>query len=352
MRPRQHRMGRAGAATAAWLAATRPAATGLAAALVATLALAGCAGGTQSSSDTSPGGGRGAFPRTVTHAMGTTEIPAQPKRIVALDATFVDAAFSLDTPIVGYTRYDGSGDALPAYLGAQRRTLGGDAKVVGSLSEPSLEAIAALHPDLIVSAKVRHEQIYDQLSRIAPTVFSQTTGATWKDNIRLLARAIGKEDLAEQRIDAYQHRAKVVGDEIRSAAGGNPTVSVVRFVGGGPARLYYRSSFVGIVLDDAGLARPPSQDVSDPAKIAAEISEEKIGDAEADHIFVTTYADPSGAAAQDADRFRANPLWGRLHGKIHEVSDTTWMTAVGLQGANVILDDLAKTFGVDPAGQK
>jgi iron complex transport system substrate-binding protein len=332
------------------------AATGLAATVVAALTLTACGSGApQSPSDSSGGAphvGNGAFPRTVNHAMGTTEIPAAPKRVVALDATFVDAAFSLDTPVAGFTRYDGSGDELPAYLGTQRQTLGRDAKVVGSLSEPNLEAIAALRPDLIVSAKVRHEQIYDQLSGIAPTVFSQTTGATWKDNIRLLARALGKEDLAEQRISAYEHRAKVVGDEIRRAQGRNPSVSVVRFVGGGPARLYYRSSFVGIVLDDAGLARPPSQNVSDPEKIAAEISAEKIGDAEADHIFVTTYADPSGAAAQDGKRFRTNPLWGQLRGKIHEVNDTTWMTAVGLQGANVILDDLAKTFGVDPARQK
>lgn len=335
----------------------RTATTGLAIGLAATLALAACGGGSGGSgggggTQSPSGGAGGAFPRTITHAMGTTEIPAAPKRIVALDSTFVDAAFTLDTPIVGFTTTGAGSDTLPAYLGAQRQTLGAQAKAVGSLSEPNLEAIAALHPDLIVSAKVRHEQIYDQLAGIAPTVFSQTTGATWKDNLRLLAKAVGKEDLAERKITDYEHRAKVVGEEIRRAVGHDPTVSVVRFVGGGPARLYYRSSFVGIVLDDAGLARPKSQDVSDPNKIAAEISEEKIADADADHIFVTTYADPSGAGAADADRFRANPLWGQLHGKIHEVSDTTWMTAVGLQGAQVILDDLAKAFGVDPARQK
>ncbi|NUT10747.1 MAG: iron siderophore-binding protein, partial [Nonomuraea sp.] len=33
----------------------------------------------------------------------------------------------------------------------------------------------------------------------------------------------------------------------------------------------------------------------------------------------------------------------------HEVSDLTWMSAVGLQGAHAMLDDLARLFGVDPA---
>ncbi|MFC7719507.1 hypothetical protein [Nonomuraea recticatena] len=44
-----------------------------------------------------------------------------------------------------------------------------------------------------------------------------------------------------------------------------------------------------------------------------------------------------------------NPLWGKLKGEKHDVTDTTWMSAVGIQGAHSILDDLAKIFEVDPA---
>ena len=36
-------------------------------------------------------------------------------------------------------------------------------------------------------------------------------------------------------------------------------------------------------------------------------------------------------------------------GTAHEMSDETWMSAVGMYGAQAILDDLAATFGVDPA---
>jgi iron complex transport system substrate-binding protein len=288
------------------------------------------------------------FPRTVDHAMGQTTLDEQPTRIVALDATFVDAAFSIDTPIVGFVDYSGSGSKLPDYLGKFRDTLGKDAVSVGTLSQPSLEKIARLKPDLIISAKVRHEAIYGELSKIAKTVFTDTTGATWKENLRLLAKAVGKEELADTRIAEYEQRATEIGDAIRAEAGKNPTVSVVRFVDG-PTRLYQRLSFSGIVLDDAGLARPPSQQTSEPNKIAVEISEERIPDADADHIFVTVYADENGESAATKQKFTANPLWSRLTGKVHEVSDTTWMTAVGLQGAHAILDDLAAGFGVDPA---
>ena len=97
------------------------------------------------------------------------------------------------------------------------------------------------------------------------------------------------------------------------------------------------------MLKDAGLKRPASQDVND---FALEISPERIKDADADAIFVTVYADEKGASAKTAAQFTANPLWKPLAPKVHEVPDLTWMTAVGLQGAWVILDDLAKTFDV------
>jgi iron complex transport system substrate-binding protein len=99
-----------------------------------------------------------------------------------------------------------------------------------------------------------------------------------------------------------------------------------------------------------GPARPPSQQGGDDVSAGqVEISEERILDANADHIFVTAYPDDSGASAANRQRFESNPLWGRLTGQIHEVSDLTWMSAVGMQGAHAILDDLAATFGVDPA---
>jgi iron complex transport system substrate-binding protein len=317
--------------------------------LAAALLLAGCGSGGGSDSAepqaTTGDGSHGAFPRTVSHAMGETEIPTQPQTIVALDNTFVDAAFSLGMPVAGFTTFDGS-EEPPGYLVAEFPDLAAQAQYAGTLSEPNLEKIAAIQPDLIISAKVRHEQIYDELSSIAPTVFSETTGAVWKDNLRLLAEATGTEELAQQRIREYEQRAQAIGDAIREKVGHNPTISLVRFVGGGPVRLYYKSSYAGAVLEDAGLARPPSQDVSNPEKIMTEVSEERILEADADHIYVTVYGDP--AAREDAQRFRSNPLWGQLQGEIHEVSDTTWMTAVGLQGAQLVLDDLAKTFGVSP----
>lgn len=283
------------------------------------------------------------FPRTVEHAMGETKIPAKPKRVVALDASMVDDALLLGTPVVGFTSYRAIGDTLPDYLGDARDTLAKGAQSVGTLEEPSLEKIIALQPDLILSAKVRHEKLYDKLSAIAPTVFSETTGPTWKKNIELIGTALGEETKATDELARYEKRAKAIGDAINAKAS-NPTISVVRFVDG-PTRLYQKASFSGIVLQDAGLARPAAQDVED---FALEISAEETLKADADDIFVTTYADEAGVSAKTKGQIQGGALWKKLKGRVHEVQDTLWMTPCSIQGAEYILDDLAKAFEVDP----
>lgn len=286
------------------------------------------------------------FPRTVEHAMGTTEIPKKPLRVVALDQSFVDATVSLETEVIGYTTYRGIKEKLPDYLGDSLQ-YAQNAQSVGLLEEPNLEQIAELKPDLILSAKVRHEALYEQLSKIAPTVFSETTGAVWDENLGLVGEALGKEELAEERLAAYVDRAHQVGAAIQEAEGGTmPTISIVRFAGEPTVRLYVENSYSGLVLSEVGFPRPEGQPTTDES-IIVEVSQENIPDLDADQIFVATYEDPE--AAKLKDKIIANPLWDQLEGEQHEVSDVVWMSAVGLQGAHGILDDLAEIFEVDPA---
>jgi iron complex transport system substrate-binding protein len=298
----------------------------------------------------------GAFPRVVEHAMGTTEVPAAPTRVLALDMSFVDAALALDTPIIGYVLYQDPEGSLPAYFGDALTTLAADATYMGDLLEPNLEQIAAAQPDLILTSKVRHEALYPQLSAIAPTIMSESAGAGWKDNIRLSARALGQEARAEEVIGAYEDRAAAVGAAINAAAD-DPVVSVIRVASLDAFRIYQRASFIGVVLDDAGLARPANQQSLDPASFMVEASYENLAEADAgaDRLFYTIFGneDPSDEQA-NAGRalLEGNPLWANLPtvqaGHALEMSDETWMSAVGMFGASAVLDDLAEAFGVDP----
>src|ERR1700754_1743729 len=137
----------------------RRAGAAFAVAVLTVMGLVGCgsgSGGSGSAAEDKP-------LRTVAHAMGSTKILKEPKRIVALDQSFVDAALSLDGDVVGYTTYRSVDEKLPEYLGEAAKVHGREAASVGTLAEPSLEKVAALKPDLILSAKVRHEALYGKL---------------------------------------------------------------------------------------------------------------------------------------------------------------------------------------------
>jgi iron complex transport system substrate-binding protein len=328
------------------LSRRRVVAGAVALAAAATFSITSCSSSDNSAAASGTTSSTGQFPRTVDHFRGSTEIPAEPQRIVALDNSFTDAVLLLEAPLVGYVDYREPG--LPDYLGASRDEFAAEAESVGKVSTASLEQIAALQPDLIISAEVRDGKNYEQLSAIAPTIFTETTGPTWKDNIRLVGKALGKEELAEQKIGAYEERAAAVGAEINDTAS-NPVISVVRFAGEPTARLYRTTSFSGIVLSDAGLARPQSQgpDPADPDNIMQAISPELISEAEGDAIFVSTWQDPAGKSAEAAKPFLESPLWQTLKGRKIDVDDARWMSPVSIQGAHLILDDLSDTFGVD-----
>ncbi|WP_430297582.1 ABC transporter substrate-binding protein [Sinomonas sp. B1-1] len=320
-----------------------------AAAAASLLALTACGAQTAASpAPSAPDTAAAQFPKTVQHALGSTEIKAQPKRIVTLDPSYTDAALALGAQVNGYTIYRKGDAPFPSYLGdvsAQTK----DALNVGSLAEPSLDKILEAQPDLIVSAKVRHEALYPQLAKIAPTLFSVTTGPTWKENIVMLGDALGEKDKAERLIADYKARAKAVGADILKK---NPklTYSYLRFAGEDTARLYSSASFLGEIMADAGIPRPAGQPDS-KEKIFVPLSQEQLPAADAGLVIVSAFgqstAEGDKSRAQK-EKFMANPLFKTLKGEVMDVDDVTFATSVSLQGANAVLTELAEKYDVDP----
>lgn len=270
--------------------------------------------------------------RTVEHAMGETEIRGTPERVVVLDTGELDSAITLGvTPIGAVEAVEGMG--LPEYLGDAAEGV----ENVGTIEQPNLERIATLEPDLILSSKLRHENIYNQLSAIAPTVFTQTTGVTWKENFDKHAEALGKQEEAEQVKREYAERTAEFRDNLVENP---PEVSVVRFIAG-DTRIYQKESFIGTVLEDAGLPRPEAQDVDEFAILEA--SKEAIPDMGGDVIFTTVYGSEEDTAKEEVT---SDPLWQQLEaveeGRVYEVSDDLWMLGIGYTAANGVLDDLER----------
>ncbi|MFD0672091.1 ABC transporter substrate-binding protein [Cohnella sp. GCM10027633] len=272
--------------------------------------------------------------RAIKHAMGETTLTSVPKRVVVLVNGVVDISLTLGVKPVG---------AVESWVQAPwydylRADMSG-VKNLGSELQPNIEAIVALKPDLIVGAKTRHEKIYSQLSKIAPTLYVDQL-FEWKSNLDLVAKAVNKEPVAAAFMSDWN---KQVAD-IKSKLGGKATseVSIVRFYDDGTARIYV-TGFAGSILDEVGLNRPKSQRDSNKTFVDLD-SQEQIPLMNGDIIFDITSSNHGGDEFKTQEEWQKNPLWSNLKAvqnkKYYQVNDVTWNLSGGATAAKMMLDDL------------
>lgn len=277
--------------------------------------------------------------RTVDHAMGTTEVPDAPQRIVILTNEGTEALVDLGVIPVGAVQ---SWDGDPFYDHFEGQLDG--VEVLGTENAVNLELIAALEPDLILGNKVRQEAIYEQLSAIAPTVFSENLSGDWQINYMTYAETLGIEDEAQARLDAFQARTEALADALGDSV--NEEISLVRF-SPNRNRIYYKDTFAGTILDQVGFARPEAQDKDE---FAEQVTMERIPEMDGDRIFYFSY---DGDVEFDANlnEWTTDPTWLGLEavqaGNAHRVSEVIWNTAGGIIAANIMLTELAAIYDIE-----
>ena len=135
---------------------------------------------------------------SVKHERGTVDLAAPAKRVVALEYSFVDTLLALGVTPVGAALGTQGGDrGAPPYL------RGRTTKIVttGSRAQPSLEAVAALRPQLILADAFVQGELYPQLAKLAPTAAFQSRRGNLEDlNAQTLAigQLVGREAAARQ----------------------------------------------------------------------------------------------------------------------------------------------------------
>lgn len=268
--------------------------------------------------------------RLIVHGMGETCVSENPKRVVVLDTNELDGVLSLGIRPVGSVQISGTA-GFPAYLAPLTEGV----EFVGTIAEPNLEAILALAPDLILSSKPRHEEIYTQLSAIAPTVFTETLArAVWKEHLATYADALNRTDVLELRLAEYEARIAFIRSVIPVE---DIEVSILRFTSS-ENRMMPHGSFVGSLLREIGFSRPEAQD-NEEFKIV--VSQEQINLLDGDVMFLSVFGDPT---ATQAAAFTESPLWQTLevvqNDRVYTVSDDHWFLGIGLLGANRVMDDL------------
>ncbi|KPD00059.1 Iron(3+)-hydroxamate-binding protein YxeB precursor [Geobacillus sp. BCO2] len=114
---------------------------------------------------------------------GPVEIPAHPKRIVALWGAAYIVAFGV--PVVGADAWSKASPVLQDKL-----------KDAETVSEDDIEKIISLKPDLIVGLSTTKN--IDKLNKIAPTITFTYEKYNYRDLILQYAKLVNKEDESEK----------------------------------------------------------------------------------------------------------------------------------------------------------
>lgn len=278
--------------------------------------------------------------RVVQHAMGETCVPLNPQRVVTIDPFSLENVLALGMQPVGVAI---SSDWLEKrdYL---RNRLSG-VEIVGNHNQPNLEKILTVNPDLILGLELESEAAYRQLAQIAPTVLLNfETSGQWKDILMNNAVALGKTDVAKQVMAKYVARLDEFKSEVKPSADstGNDQalkVSIIR-ISPNTISIYTKNTFIGTIIEDAGLARPPAQNQTDNL----EISKESLSIANGDVIFL--WSNETGQAQKETQtkiaKVTDDPLWQQLNavqqGKVYQVP-SYWIGS-SILTAHAVIDDL------------
>lgn len=280
-----------------------------------------------------------ALAREITHAMGVTEVPDNPQRVVILTNEGTEALLYLGVVPVGAAQ-SWSGDPWYDHIAEPLA----DTVPLGTELAVNLEILATLEPDLILGTKVRQEAIYPQLSAIAPTVMTETIGGDWQDNLQFYADALGKSAEGEAAVAGFTERTEKLHDALGGAF--NEEISMVRF-SPNRTRIYYKDTFSGLALSQIGFQRPAAQDKDE---FASEVTKERIPEMEGDRIFYFSDDLNSDDASANLDEWLNDPLWLNLEavkaGKAQRVSEIIWNTAGGIYAAHLMLDDIETIYGL------
>ena len=231
-----------------------------------------------------PGTGSGAeddvFPRVVNHLRGSTTITAAPTRVVVIAPGLLAAVLARGTVPVGAAAAGaapGPEDRARA-VDAPAGPLGAVTNLAGTI-RPSLQAVTDLRPDLVLMSADAQDanSLYREMSEVAATVAVQGTDRSWKQDLLLVADALGRTQSAQTWLETYHADARAA-----SQPPGSPTVSLLSLVNG-HLHVFGPASLAGSVLADMGVARPGPQAFTDTA--SQELTPTDLGQTDADWIF-------------------------------------------------------------------
>ena len=271
---------------------------------------------------------------TVKDAKGEFILDKTPSRVVVLEYSFVDALAQVGVSPVGVADDNKVDRILP-----QVREKIAAWQSVGTRSQPSLEVIASLKPDLIIADPSRHTAVFEELKKIAPTVMFDSRHESYQENLETAQKIgdlVGKSSEMKAKINEHNdyiaNIAKNLGVQGKKASFG--TSREDKF------NIQNDNGYVGSFLTTLGFA--PTKLNSDQSFV--EINLEQLVMEKPEYLFIAHYRDESIAR-----KWEAEPLWKAIPAvkanHVYSVDSDMWARGRGLEASKIMakqIEDFVK----------
>ncbi|MGV7115171.1 ABC transporter substrate-binding protein [Paenibacillus kyungheensis] len=274
--------------------------------------------------------------RTITHNLGSTEVPDQPKRIVVLEQGFTQTVAELQVKPVGVAD-DNKPERFPqdtlAYIEGYTS--------VGTRSEPNLEVIRTLEPDLIIADTSRHSNVYEELSAIAPTIVFKNDTANYSDimnSTQAIGEALGKVDETTAMLAEHQQQL----DNVKQSINSNQSVLIIAADEEASNSFQVRTdqAFHASFLQALGL----NYALTDAEEVSQLMTTEQLLAIDPDQLLILINEDDPSVLAGQKDNLLWNQLKAVQTGKAHEVELAKWSRQRSIPALNHIMSEATTYF--------
>ncbi|MDU6700509.1 MAG: ABC transporter substrate-binding protein [Streptococcus salivarius] len=278
--------------------------------------------------------------KTIVHDFGTTELKKAPKRIVILDNLYGEILEPLDlTPVGATTEQEGSQEFSTLF---KKHYKDADVVSVGWQKTPDLEKIKELKPDLILMT-VEQEDLYEDLSEIAPTVgYRINTDENWDyhETSLKVAEIFDKRDEMKDALDRMDAKEAVFAENVK-AKFGDQKLMYLR-VTDNDIR-YYAYGHFGYLYDTYKFNRAQTFNPEDMYQV---IDIDKLKDLNPDLLIVQ-------ADSQELldNKLKNTPVWTSLkavqNNKVIYADYSTYMLGFGIVSQEAIMKQISDEWGLN-----
>lgn len=263
---------------------------------------------------------------TVKDQKGEFTLDKVPQRVVALEYSYVDALSQIGVSPVGVADDNDKTRVLQ-----QVRDKIQPWESVGTRSQPSLEAIAALKPDLIIADDNRHSAVYEELKKIAPTVVFNSRNESYDENLETTQKIgdlMGKSNEMKAVIDNHKQKIAKIAESL-NMKGKKALVGMSRET---QFNLYNNESYAGGLVEKLGFVMPKATSENNPNAV---VGLEQVVAEKPELLIISHYREES-----IAKKWESESLWKLIpavkSGNIMTVDNNIWARARGIEAAELM----------------